>query len=138
VHFETYDFITGKPISQTVTLDFGDIIQGQHCSKPVVVRAMTDTETVTNAIMYLQNKGLWKNSAFGYYLNSTFLPSIEAGSAALDSSHFIEVLDPVHATPGVGVPVPFSGNASEFIWFDIQVFQTGTTEATYQMVYNYT
>lgn len=136
MHFETYDFITGKSISQT--LDFGDIIQGQHCSKPVVLQAVTDTETVIDATMFLQNKGLWKDSAFGYYFNPTFAPSIEAGSTLLDSSHFIEVLDPSIATPGVGVPVSFSGNTSEFMWFDVQVFQIGITDATYQMVFNYT
>jgi hypothetical protein len=132
MHFETYDYITGDLVSiidslNFNALDFGDIIQGQHCSKPAVIRAIADTETNITDFKIILDKGLWKDSEFGYFSSSSFIPSIEAGS--INFSIFNE------GSPGI--PIPFTGNSSDYIWLDIQVFQIGTTEANYQVSFNF-
>jgi len=66
VYFEIYDYISGEVIDQAVALDFGDLIQRQHCVKPIVLRALSDTETVSNLKIYLESKGIWKDTDFGY------------------------------------------------------------------------
>jgi len=150
MHFQVFDYATGKligPLSasdSTAALDFGDLIQGQHCSKPVLVQAVTDNEvSVTDSILFLENKGLWKDSQFGYFMaadKSLYVspnPPIEAGGAMI-SNHFIEAPNASQMTPcPPGVPLNFNGNASDYVWLDIQVFQTGATQAGYRLFFNF-
>jgi len=130
MHFETYDYVAGDPISQVLSLDFGDLIQSQHCSKPIVFRAMADTEVdTTNFTLFLQDKGLWKDSVFGYFTAHDFTSSIEAGSAPFSTHTFVESPDATSLNGPYGVPIPFSDGASDYIWLDVQVFQTGTAQS---------
>ncbi len=127
MYFEIYDYVTGDLISQTLSLNFGDLIQGQHCSKPIVFRAL-DTSNITNFTLFLQDKGLWKDSIFGYFTAHDFISSIEAGSVTF-SRTFTESPNASSPASPYGVSIPFSDGASDYIWFDVQVFQTGMAQS---------
>ena len=134
--FEVYDYISGEIIDQADALDFGDLIQRQHCIKPIVLRALSDTETVTNLQIFLENKGAWKDTDFGYYKSQFFVPSIESGSTEL-STHFIEVPNATAASPN-GISLDWHTNVSDYLWIDAQVTELadGLDEANFRIFYD--
>jgi hypothetical protein len=134
--FEVYDYISGEVIDQADALDFGDLIQRQHCVKPVVLRALSETEAVTNLQIFLENKGAWKDTDFGYYKSATFIPSIESGSSVL-SNHFVEVPNATPSSPN-GVPLDWHTNVSDYLWIDAQITETadGVDEANFRIFYD--
>ena len=135
--FEIYDSISGEVINQVTTLNFGDLIQRQHCVKPVVLRALSDTEVmVSNLKIYLENKGAWKDTDFGYYKSATFIPSIESGSTLL-SNHFVEVPDATPSDSG-GVYLDWHTNVSDYLWVDAQITELadGVDEANFRLFYD--
>ena len=134
--FEIYDYISGEAVDQANALDFGDLIQRQHCVKPLVLRALSETEAVTNLQIFLENKGAWKDTDFGYYISATFVPSIESGSPEL-SNHFVEVPDASYSSPN-GVSLNWHTNVSDYLWIDAQVtaLADGVDEANFRIFYN--
>lgn len=138
MYFKIYDYISGDVIDQASELNFGDIIQKQHCLKPVVVRAFSDIEsTVSDLKIYLENKGRWKDTEYGYYLSSTFESSIESGSSKL-SDHFVEVPNATVLSLN-GVPIGWDTTSSDFIWLDSQITESdGMSEANFRLFYDYT
>jgi hypothetical protein len=138
--FEVYDYISGKVIDQADALDFGDLIQRQHCVKPIVFRGLSDTETVTPGTLkiYLEDKGAWQDTDFGYYKSATFVPSIESGSPEL-SNHFEEVPNATPADPG-GVSLDWHTDVSDYLWIDAQVTELadGVNEANFRIFYDFT
>lgn len=134
--FEIYDYISGEVIDQASALNFGDLIQRQHCVKPIVLRALSDTEVVTNLQIFLESKGAWKDTNFGYFKSATFVPSIESGSSVL-SDHFVEV---PNATPVSlnGVSLDWHTNVSDYLWIDAQITELadGLDEANFRIFYD--
>jgi len=137
MYFKIYDYISGDLIDQVSVFDFGDIIQNQHTVKPIVIRAFSDIEnTVTDLKIYLENKGLWKDTDYGYYTSSVFESSIESGSDKL-SNHFTEVPNATALSPG-GIPIGWDTISSDFLWIDAQVtLQSGIGEAKFRFFYDY-
>ena len=136
MHFEIYDYISGEVIDQAEALDFGDLIQRQHCVKPIVLRALSDTEAVSNLKIYLESKGVWKSTDFGYYTSAIFVPSIESGSTKL-SSHFTEVHNATPASSN-GVSLDWLSGVSDYLWIDAQVTEEadGVNEASFRVFYD--
>ena len=137
MHFEIYDYISGEVIDQAEALDFGDLIQRQHCVKPIVLRAL-DTEPVSNLRIFLESKGVWKSTDFGYYTSAIFVPSIESGSTKL-SSHFTEVPNATLAdTVPPGVRLGWHDNFSYYLWIDAQVTEEadGVDAANFRVFYD--
>ncbi len=136
MYFETYDYITGDLIEQVSALNFGDIIQNQHSVKPIVLRAFSN-ENITDFKVYLENKGTWKDTEFGYYISSAFESSIESGSNKL-STHFTEVPDATASSPN-GVSVNWDTTSSYYLWIDSQVTtRSGIDEPNFRFFYTYT
>lgn len=138
MYFETYDYITGNSIKIIEFFDFGDILQKRHCIKPLVFRAFQDSEnSISDFKMYLESKGSWNNTEFGYYISQNFESSIQSGSPKL-SNIMTEVSDASSTSPN-GVSVPWDTTSSYYIWLDIQISdQTAMTNANYRFFYNYT
>lgn len=136
MHFEIYDHITGSSAGAITSLNFGDLIQNQHCLKPIVFRGIIDTETsISNFKLYLENKGSWKDTEYRYYISATFQPSIEAGSSYF-SNIFTEVPDATSSSPS-GVDVPWSGGTSSYIWLDAQIkTPKGADEANFRVFFD--
>lgn len=136
--FKTYDYITGNVIDSSAReFNFGDVIQGQH-SQPVLFRGFLDTETtISDFSLYLTDNGGW-DAEFGYYKDSSFIPAIEAGSTKL-SNHLTKVADATQGSPG-GITIDWTDGTSNYIWLDIDIgsTQTGSTEAEYRFIFNYT
>lgn len=136
MYFEVYDYISGEVIDTADALNFGDLIQRQHCVKPIVLRAISDTETVSNLKIYLESKGSWSETEFGYYKAATFIPSIESGSAKL-SNHFIEVPNATAMSPN-GIPLDWHSGVSDYLWIDAQVSEEadGVNDANFRIFYD--
>ena len=136
---EIYDYISGEVIDQATALDFGDLIQRQHSVKPIVLRLLSDTETtVSNLKIYLEDKGIWQDTDYGYYKSATFVPSIESGSTEL-SNHFTEVSNATAADPG-GVSLDWLTDVSDYLWIDAQVTEQadGVSDANFRIFYDFT
>lgn len=137
---QTYDSVTGQTITEEASeLDFGNVIQGRHCPRPVVLRVFPDVETtITDMTAYLENQGGWNQSELGYYLNATFVENVQAGGDLM-GNHFVETQDATSGSPN-GVPVETSDATSEYMWLDVDLpdTQTGATDLTYRFIYNFT
>ena len=136
--FENYDPVTGKVIDFVSNLDFGNVIQGQHCSVPTLIRGTLDQETsITDFKLFLESKGGWSDAQYGYYINSSFVPSIESGSSYL-SSHFPEVPNATSDSSG-SISIGWTDKYSDYIWIDIDISQTqtGATESNFRAFFNY-
>lgn len=135
MYFEIYDYATGDVIDTADALDFGDLIQRQHCVKPIVLRAISE-ETVTNLKIYLESKGSWPETDFGYYKSQTFISNIESGSTEL-SNHFVEVPNATASSPN-GISLDWHTGASDYLWIDAQVSDEadGINEANFRIFYD--
>ncbi len=138
MYFETYDYISGDIIDQVDAVDFGDILQYQHCVQPLVFRAFSDsTEAVTDLKIYLEDEGSWSGSEFGYYVSEPFVPSVESGSDKF--AHFTTVPDASASSPdGVSIGWDTTTSSSYYVWLDTQITdQTGSTDANFRFFYNF-
>jgi hypothetical protein len=123
MHIELFDPQIGKSLGITQQLDFKDIIQNQHCTKPIVLRFVPDTEvSISNLKLFLEDKGVDKNSNFFFYTHSVFIPGIESGSNVF--SPFSEVPNVAsYSTSGGYIVDPQTipnGSSSDFVWLDVQ------------------
>jgi hypothetical protein len=135
MYFKIYDYISGDLINQVSTFDFGDIIQNQHTVKPIVIRAFSN-ENITNFKVYLEDKGTWKDTEYGYYVSSTFEPSIESGSTKL-SNHFIEVPNATISSLN-GITIGWDTTSSYYLWIDSQITdRSGIDAANFRFFYTY-
>lgn len=140
MYLESYDYITGEVIGLFTSFDFGNLIQDQHCLKPLVFRILPDQEvSFSNIKLYLENNGSWKDTDFGYYINPSFQSSIEAGSSSFQN-HLTEVPDASSTSPG-GMAIPWdpATMASQYVWLDTQItVQTGLNDTNFRLFYDYT
>lgn len=137
--FELYSNASGDFLNSVGSLNFGQVIQGHHCSSPILLRAHADIESsVSDMELYLESDGGWNDAEFGYFKASSFIPGIQSGSSFL-SNHFSEVSDATQDSSG-GVPIDWTGSYSDYIWLDVEIpsDQTGNAEVTYRFIYNYT
>ncbi len=134
--FQTYDYISGEVIDQADALNFGDLIQRQHCVKPIVLRALSDTEVVSNLKIYLEDKGSWDDTDFGYFVSDVFVPSIQSGNSSL-SDHFVEVPNATSSSLN-GVDLNWLTNVSSYLWIDAQVSELadGVNNANFRFFYD--
>lgn len=130
MRFEEYDYQNGNSIGTLTKLDFGDIIQGQHCTKPVVFRILPEDETnVSNLKFYLTDPGSWSTAQYGFYTNKTFL-TLESGSEQLSSTHLVD---------STGMSVGWDSTASYYVWLDQQISsdQSGNNEASFRITFDH-
>lgn len=139
MHIEEYDYQTGKVLGPQEQLDFGNIVQGQHCTRPIVLRAIKDKEiNVSDVTMYLiGSTTVWTGAKFGCYSDSSLLTGVEAGSSKL-SQHISVLSDAIRGTPG-GYPVDWDGTHTKYIWLDVQASNavSGTCDLTYRFIYDH-
>jgi hypothetical protein len=140
MHLETYDYLTGKPIETIQDLDFGALIQTQHSTRPILFKAVSDGEPNVNGLkLYLESKETWKDTQFGYYTDSTFIPALEAGNARY--SHFVETNDATYGfydTSSNGVSVGWDQTSSDYVWLDAHVFYwTGTNQVNFRLFFDH-
>ena len=137
MRFEQYDHISGKVIGPMTSLDFGDVVQSQHCLRPVVIRAFADPTDLdaTNLDIYLTGKGAWAGAAFGYRVSATFDATVESGSDLM-ANHFQVQADASGGSPN-GVPVPLDGTSSAWVWLDVQcpADQAGAGTPSFRAIY---
>ena len=139
MYLQSYDYASGDSLGQPVALDFGDVLQGRHSQKTLVLRAFPDVESsILDATLYLENKGGWPNAEFGCYVNSSFQPGVNPGSDLM-SNHLAVVNDATYGSPD-GRSIQMVDSTSGFIWLDVDLptTQVGATSAVnYRFAYNY-
>lgn len=140
MYLQTYDPVTGSVVSEQVSeLSFGDVLQGRHCSDPVLIRTLPDTETsITNLSVFLENDGGWSSAEFGYYTNPSFVANVESGGSLMNN-HFTISPDATSGSPG-GVTIGVNDSTSDYLWLDIDVppTQLGSAAIKYRFIFNYT
>lgn len=140
MYLQTYDPVTGSIISERASeLNFGDVMQGRHCTDPVLLRTLPDTETnITNLSVFLENDGGWSSAEFGYYTHPSFTANVESGGELMDN-HFTESPNASSGSPG-GVNIGLTDSTSDYLWLDIDVpsTQLGSAAITYRFIFNYT
>jgi len=140
MHIEIFSSQTGVSLGVTQQLDFKDIIQNQHCTNPIVLRFVPDQEaSVSNLKIYLENKGVSKNSNFFFATSSMFFPNIESGSDVF--APFIEMpgVDSTIAPYGYTIdPVVIpNGSSSDYVWLDVQSLkQTGVNRPNFRLFFD--
>jgi hypothetical protein len=136
MHLETYDYLTGNLIETIQDLDFGALLQNQHGTRPILLKIISDGETSVSGLkLFLENKGTWKDTQFGYYSDSTFIPAIEAGNSRL--THFVETNDATYTSPN-GVTVDWDQTSSAYVWLDTHVLNwTGTNQVNFRLFYDH-
>lgn len=125
MNIESYDYISGQSLGITTSLNFGDIIQNQHCVKPLVLRFVSDPAdpTISGLKLLVQDKGSWPDTTFSYYKNDTF-SHIESGSSCFKPL-------------STSVDLSWDGTYSDYVWLDAQIKQvTGMTQASFSLQYN--
>ena len=141
MHIEIFSPQTGASLGVTQLLDFKDIIQDQHCTNPIVLRFVPDQEaSVSNLKLYLENKGMNKNSNFFFATSSIFFPDIESGSGIF--APFIEVpgVDSIVAPYGYTIdpPVIPNGSFSGYVWLDVQSLnQIGVNQPNFRLFFDF-
>ena len=139
MYLESYDYISGEGLGRSQDLDFGDVIQGRHCQKTLLLRAFPDVETsILDATVYLENRGGWPLAEFGCYVRHSFQAGISPGSDLL-SNHLAETQDATYGTPG-GRSIEMDDSTSGYVWLDVDIptTQVGTTSAVnFRFSYNY-
>lgn len=145
---QAYSPQTGELIADSISgINFGNILQGEHCISPVLILPVKTTEDLfTSLILYLQNNGGYSQSAFGYFLSSDLITGItsyiSSDVTGEISDHFTLVSDPSYAsdaTGGIGI-YSLSDQPCDYIWLDVQVGQqeTGsTTNVNYRFIFEY-
>jgi hypothetical protein len=137
MQIESYDYINGQSLGPITlnALDFGDIIQNQHCTKPIVLRVVTDNTNITGAKLFLEDKGLWKNTEYGYLIAKDFTSSVEPGSNIFQG-HFTEISNASYGSSG-GVSIPWDGTyASYYVWLDANINDSsGMASANFRLFY---
>jgi hypothetical protein len=135
MYFNSYDYQTGQLLGSFPKLNFGDIIQNQHCASPVVLKAFPNTETnIRNLFFFLVDKGPWKDTQYGFYTNPVF-SVIEAGN-----SFFIDLIEaPLLSPPlDLGKPIHWNGTSSDYIWLDTHIHNvTGFADAKFRLFFDY-
>jgi hypothetical protein len=140
MHIEVFSPQTGISLGITQLLDFKDIIQNQHCTNPIVLRFVPDQEaSVSNLKLYLESKGLNKNSNFFFATSSLFFPGIESGSDIF--APFVEMpgVDSTSASNGYLVDpatIP-NGSSSDYVWLDVQSLnQVGVNQPNFRLFFD--
>jgi len=136
MYFNLYDYISGNLIASNNNIDFGKILQGQHCVHPIILKAFQDQETnVSNLKIYLENKGSWQSSDFGYYISPTFVSGLESGNMV---DHFTEVKDASSSSPN-GISIGWDSTSSYYMWLDVNVSpdKRGINSANYRFFFDH-
>lgn len=139
MHIESYDYLTGLSNTPITGIDFGSVIQGQHCVKPMVLKAVADPvdSSVSNLWLYLTDKSSWQGAQYGYYVNRTFTPGIESGSTNLAQNHIQAVDATTGGTPG-GIQIGWDTTASYYVWLDVQIPNLSSpNETAFRLFYDH-
>jgi hypothetical protein len=137
MHIELFDYISGNSLGVTQGVDFKDVIQNQHCVKPIVLKFVRDVETpIFDFILFLENKGQNKESNFFYYIDPLFRPSLESGSNLFQT--FIEVPNAIQTSYPGGVHIGTDGDTSYYVWLDVQSLnQIGVNIPNFRLFFDF-
>lgn len=134
----TYDSATSALTQEGATgLSFGNVAAGNHATTVNVIKPIPDELITLSAVnLYLEDKGMFTKSNFGYFKSSSFISGISAGSDYL-SDHFTEMPDVSTVTTG---GLELTAGDPEFVWLDLDVQEAkyGNGSINYRFVYEFT
>lgn len=138
MRIESFDYINGNSLGEASLnqINFGDLIQDQHCTKPLVIQFKPDSTGISNLKLFLENKGEWKDTEYGYFIASDFTSNIQPGSNLF--THFTEVPD-ASKMDSYGVIIPWNSDksCSDYVWLDADIKQkAGMVTANYRLFYD--
>jgi len=125
---------TGNLIAEDITgINFGNILQGEHSSLPVVIRPVLESEEIYSLSLYLANNGGFSNTNYGYLISDEFVPEVksyngdEVVGEVYISDHFV---NPSQVSDSLEVGLTGEG-VGDYIWLDVQpgAIETGSTNS---------
>jgi hypothetical protein len=125
---------TGNLIAEDITgINFGNILQGEHSSIPVLIRPVLEDEEAYSLNLYLANNGGFSNTEYGYLVSDQFVPGVESFDDVSDGG-FIYISDhfqnPSETSDAIEIAVDDAG-VGEYIWLDVKPgdIESGSTNS---------
>lgn len=124
-------------------IDFGEIIQGEHSSVPVLIRPIMSDDNVSNIRLLLASNGGFDDAHYGYLLSDQFTPDVESYNGDVKdgvhyiSDHFENPSTAVSDAIQVGLD---SEGVGDFIWLDVQPGEADigrSKNLTYRFIFDY-
>lgn len=134
---------TGNIIAEDISgINFGNILQGEHSSSPVLIRPVLDEEQAVSLTLYLANNGGFSNTEYGYFTSDQFVPNVKSYNGFTDegytyiSDHF---QNPSSVSDAIEVGIDGNG-VGDYLWFDVQpgAIESGSTNSlVYRFLFEY-
>lgn len=137
---------SGKLISSDITgINFGNVSAGNHSVLPVLIRPEIESEVISGLDLYLQNKGGFQYTNYGYFTSSDFVQvySYDTAYTGLTGVYFMSdhFTENTSATGVTGqVHLNLTNTYGDYVWLDVQpsALETGGTESiNYRFVFEY-
>ncbi len=143
---------TGNLLSNDITgINFGNVYQGKHSVLPVLIRPRKESENISGLEMYLQNKGGFQFTNYGFFTSSNFVQvySYDQAYTGLTgvnfiSDHFIENTGATGSTGAVHLNLKYNSSDGnyygDYVWLDVQpsLSETGGTDSiNYRFTFEY-
>jgi hypothetical protein len=125
------------------SIDFGDMVRGQHGSVVAIQPATSTESSFTELALFLENDGGLRHSVFHKFQSSTPIHGIEPGSNYL-SDYFIPITG-ISDVSQIGLysdfGIFFDADSPEYAWLDVEssVAETGigVTSVNFRFVFEY-
>lgn len=134
---------TGNLIAEDITgINFGNILQGEHSSMPVLIRPVLEDEDASSLSLYLENNGGFNNTSYGYLVSEEFIPNVKSFKGSVEpgynyiSDHFS---NPSTVSDSIEIGISNEG-VGDFIWLDLQpgAAESGITSSlVYRFLFEY-
>ena len=125
---------TGNLLAEDISgINFGNVLQGEHSSMPVLIRPVLEEEEATSLSLYLANNGGFSNTEYGYFVSDQFVPGVKSYEGATGvgsvfiSDHFN---NPSASSDSIEIGLNEEG-VGDYIWFDVQpgAIESGSTDS---------
>jgi hypothetical protein len=121
--------------SATGGISLGSVAAGNHNTTAIVVKPSALSGSFSSINLYLESKGSFTSSNFGYYKSIEGITGIVPGSDYL-SDNFLQVPSVTGYDAG---GIALSPSNPEYVWLDVEVGATdiATDSANYRFVYDF-
>lgn len=134
---------TGNILADDISgINFGNVLQGEHTSIPVLIRPVLEEEEATSLSLYLANNGGFSSAEYGYFVSDQFVPGVKSYEGSSDggyvyiSDHFS---NPSASSDSIEIGLNEEG-VGDYIWFDVQpgAIESGSTNSlVYRFLFEY-
>jgi hypothetical protein len=134
---------TGNLIAEDISgINFGNILQGEHSSSPVLIRPVLEDEEADSLNLYLANNGGFSSTEYGYFVSDQFVPNVKSYQGTPEEG-YVYISDHFNnpSTVSDALEVNLDGEGvGDYVWFDVQpgAIESGSTNSlVYRFLFEY-